>query len=127
MIKLLYIGIGGFLGAILRYLVSQAAQIVSGGAVFPFGTLCVNLIGCFFIGVLTALFESRGILSMETRLFLLIGLLGSFTTFSTFGNETLNLFRDSRPFLAVINAGAHFFAGLLCVWLGRLAALLIWR
>lgn len=127
MVNLFYIGIGGFIGAILRYLVSQMTQIASGGSFFPYGTLCVNLVGCFIIGILSTLFETRGIMSMETRMFLLVGLLGSFTTFSTFGNETFNLLRDSRPLLAIVNASSHLIAGLLCVWLGRFAALSIWR
>lgn len=126
-INLLFIGVGGFIGAVLRYLVSSLAQFASGSAIFPYGTLCVNLVGCFVIGVFSLIAETRGMLSMETRMFLLIGLLGSFTTFSTFGNETFNLFREGRPILAGMNAVAHLAAGLLCVWFGRLAAIFIWR
>lgn len=127
MVKLLTIGLGGFIGAILRYLVSQLTQVATGSTFFPYGTLCVNLIGCFVIGILSFIAETRGMLSMETRMFLIVGLLGSFTTFSTFGYETFNLFREGRPILAGLNASAHLFFGLLCVWLGRLTALFIWR
>lgn len=126
-LRFLIIGFGGFLGAILRYLISGFFQHQSGSISFPFGTMAVNLIGCFFIGSLTFLIETRSILSMETRAFLLIGVLGAFTTFSTFGNETLNLIRGNRIDLAALNAGIQVFAGLVMVWLGRAGAALLWR
>jgi len=126
-VKLLIIGLGGFIGAVLRYLVSSVTQAASGSAIFPYGTMCVNLTGCFVIGVFSLLAETRGMLTAETRLFLFIGLLGSFTTFSTFGHETFNLIREGRPVLAGMNASAHLILGLLCVWLGRQSAFLIWR
>lgn len=125
--KLCIIGAGGFVGAVLRYQVSGWVQYRSGSIVFPFGTMSVNLIGCFVIGFLAYLIESRSLLSSETRGFLLIGLLGSFTTFSTFGNETLALIRGNRLELAVLNAGIQVFAGVCMVWLGRLLAGVIWR
>jgi CrcB protein len=89
--------------------------------------MAVNMIGCLLIGLLTYLVESRSMLSPELRYFLLIGLLGSFTTFSTFGNETLNLIRDGRIDLAMLNAGGQVFIGLLMVWFGRIGAAYIWR
>ena len=125
--KLCIIGAGGFLGAVLRYLVSSWVQYRSGSIVFPFGTLAVNLTGCFIIGLLTFLVESRSMFSPETRGFILIGLLGAFTTFSTFGNETLGLIRDNRVDLAVVNAGVQVFFGVGMVWLGRVLAAVIWR
>ena len=125
--KLFIIGLGGFIGAVLRYLISSLAQTASGSIVFPYGTLCVNLTGCFVIGIFSFIVETRGMLSMEARIFLLIGLLGSFTTFSTFGIETFNLLREGRPILAGANAAAHLIIGLLCVWVGRLTAIFIWR
>ncbi len=127
MIRLLVIGSGGFVGAVLRYLVSGWVQVWSGSILFPFGTMAVNLIGCFVIGFLSFLVESRGFLSVETRSFLLIGLLGAFTTFSTFGNETLTLIRNGRMDLAALNAGTQVMAGLAMVWLGRIAASALWR
>lgn len=126
-LKLCIIGAGGFLGAVLRFLISSWVQYRSGSIVFPFGTLAVNLIGCFIIGLLTFLVESRSMFSPETRGFILIGLLGAFTTFSTFGNETLGLIRDNRMDLAVVNAGAQVFVGVGMVWLGRVLAAVIWR
>lgn len=125
--KLTIIGCGGFCGAVLRYLVSSWVQTRSGSAVFPFGTFTVNMIGCLFIGLLSFLAENRSMLSPEARQILLIGLLGSFTTFSTFGNETLTLFRDGRFDLAAINAGGQIVLGLSMVWLGRVSAAFIWR
>lgn len=126
-IHLCIIGCGGFAGAILRYLISGFVQHRTNSIIFPFGTMAVNLIGCFFIGFLSFLIETRSFFTMETRAFLLIGILGAFTTFSTFGNETLNLIRDNRIDLACLNAGTQVFVGLLMVWLGRIIASGIWR
>ena len=125
--QLFIIGLGGFIGAVLRYLVSNVTQAASGSANFPYGTRCVNLTGCFVIGLFSLIAETRGMLTVETRLFLFIGILGSFTTFSTFGYETFNLIREGRPLLAGVNASVHLILGLLFVWVGRQAAFLIWR
>ncbi len=127
MTKLIIIGLGGFVGAILRYGISGGIQAASKSISFPFGTLGVNIIGCLFIGLLSYLAETRGILSPESRLFLMIGLLGSLTTFSTFGNETLELMRDSAFILAAANIAAQVFFGLTAVWCGRVIAYALWR
>ena len=127
MIRLFVIGAGGAIGSILRYLVSGWVQDRSGSIVFPYGTTAVNLSGCFVMGFLAWLVEARSLFSPETRAFLLIGLLGGFTTFSTFGNETLNLVRNGRVELAMLYVGAHVIAGVGMVWLGRLVAFGIWR
>lgn len=127
MIKLLLIGTGGFLGSILRYLVSGSVQVASQSIAFPYGTLAVNLIGCFLIGFLSELADSRSLFSSDTRTFLVIGILGGFTTFSAFGNETMNLLRDGERFLALVNVGAHVLFGLGAVWLGYTLAYTIWR
>lgn len=124
---LLLIGVGGFLGSILRYVFSGVVQALLRSADFPYGTLAINISGCLIIGCLSQLSESRGAFTSETRAFLFIGLLGGFTTFSTFGNETFNLFRDGEELLAVFNIGMHIFLGLAAVWLGRTLAYLIWR
>ncbi|MDW7773225.1 MAG: fluoride efflux transporter CrcB [Desulfobulbaceae bacterium] len=126
-IRLCSIGLGGFIGAILRYLISGWVQDRSGSVAFPYGTLSVNLIGCFIIGLLTLLVETRSFFSVETRSFILIGLLGSFTTFSTFGIETLTLIRSGRLDMAAFYAGLHLVAGVAMVWVGRLTAAGIWR
>lgn len=127
LIRLCTIGLGGFVGAVLRYLVSGWVQDRSGSIVFPFGTAVVNLIGCFCIGLLVYLVESRSFFSVEIRAFILIGLLGSFTTFSTFGSETLTLLRGGRLDLAVLYAGGQVTGGVAMVFAGRLLAYGIWR
>jgi len=126
-LKFLWVGLGGFGGAILRYAVSGWVQSASRSGVFPYGTLAVNMIGCLLIGVLSQLMENRGVLSAEMRLCLLVGGLGAFTTYSTFGNETFNLFRDGRSALALANIGVQVILGLALVWAGRIAAGAIWR
>ncbi len=111
----------------LRYLVSGAVQQSMKRLDFPFGTLAVNLIGCFIIGVLAQYGEARGVFSNESRAFIFFGLLGGFTTFSSFGNDTINLVRESFVMNALANVGANVAFGLLAVWLGRTIGYLIWR
>ena len=125
--NLLIIGMGGFCGAILRYLISGGVQKWSQSVDFPYGTLAVNLMGCMLIGMLTRLDEVRSILSPELRFLIMIGLLGAFTTYSTFSNETMNLINDRRFQSAFIYLGAHVVLGLAAVLLGRLSTYLIWR
>jgi CrcB protein len=126
-LKFLWIGIGGFGGAVLRYAVSGWVQSASRSVEFPYGTLAVNMIGCLLIGVLSQIIENRGVFSAELRWCLLVGGLGAFTTFSTFGNETFNLFRDGRSAFALANIGLQVMLGLSMVWTGRIAAGAIWR
>jgi CrcB protein len=126
-IKIFIIGSGGFLGAILRYYLSGYAQGISGSYSFPVGTLAVNLIGCFIIGAVSKMAEDFGLLSIETRMFLTIGLLGAFTTFSTFGYETLNLLRDNEWLYALLSVGLHLVIGIGAVWVGRSIVVMVWR
>lgn len=120
MLKLLIIGFGGFLGAIGRYGLSGLVHRYASDS-FPTGTLVVNVLGCFLIGGLMFLVEARQFFTPETRLFLLIGLLGSFTTLSTVGYETFEFLRAGDLRTALVNAGANL---LLCVaavvlgWIG---------
>lgn len=125
--KLLLIGMGGFMGSVLRYGLSGYVQQLTRSIGFPYGTLAVNLLGCLVIGFLAQLADTRGWLSDDARAFLFIGVLGGFTTFSTFGNESLNLLRDGENLLALANVGAHVILGLGAVWAGRTLAYLIWR
>lgn len=101
MTGLLYIAIGGAAGALLRYSVSGVTYRYIDGSL-PWGTLAVNLIGCFAIGFLWQIFEVVGS-SPQSRAFIFIGILGSFTTFSTFGLESFNLLRDGQVGYALFN------------------------
>lgn len=126
MTNLLLVGFGGFIGSILRYLASGYVQQISKGMGFPYGTLTVNVIGCFIIGFLAQLAETRGVFTTESRLFVFVGILGGFTTFSSFGNETFNLARDGQMLGALANIGANVIVGLLAVAAGRIVSSLIW-
>ena len=125
--KVLLAGIGGFAGSALRFVVSGFVQNISGSIRFPFGTLAVNLCGCLVIGFLSQLAETRGVFSAEARTLIFIGVLGGFTTFSAFGNETINLWRDGESALATANIAAHLVLCFGAVWLSRAVAFQVWR
>src|SRR6185295_759435 len=108
---ILFIGTGSFIGGIFRYSLSQFIQTRFLSA-FPFGTFGVNIIGCFLIGLVFALSE-RANMSTELRLFLATGLIGGFTTFSAFSNETFGLFRDGQLWYAFAYIIASVALGLL--------------
>ena len=127
MSKLFIIGAGGFVGAVARYAVSGYFESWSKSVVFPFGTMAVNLLGCLMIGFVVALVDSAYTLSTELRTFILIGFLGAFTTFSTFGSETLNLMRDGEFFLALTNVTVNLVVGLALVWTGRVMVGWLWK
>jgi CrcB protein len=126
MTRLLLVGIGGFTGSIARYWLSGVAQAQL-GPVFPWGTLAVNVLGCFAIGALAQLAELRGGISTEAHALLVVGFLGGFTTFSAFGNDTLQLLRAHGSLLAASNVAAQIVLGLGAVWAGRSAAQLFGR
>lgn len=125
--KIIIVGVGGFIGATLRYLISGQIQNLTQSIAFPHGTLAVNITGCFLIGIFSQLVESQAGMTTEMRLLLMVGLLGSFTTYSTFSNETMNLLQDQRLFLALLNIGIHIILGLSAVLLGRFIIIAIWR
>jgi len=125
--RLFLVGAGGFLGSVLRYIVSGYVQQSSGSVGFPYGTLAVNVIGCFVIGALSALAENRGVFTTEARLFVFVGILGGFTTFSTFSNETMNFLREGDNLRALANVAAQLILGLGAVWWGRSLVTAIWR
>jgi CrcB protein len=112
------VGSGGFLGALARFGLSGLVHRKFPLTTFPLGTLGVNLLGCLLIGVITGFAESRQLFSPEFRIFALIGVLGGFTTFSTFGYETFVMLKDDKYLLAVANVGLHVILGLALVWLG---------
>jgi fluoride exporter len=120
MIKILFIiGSGSFIGGVARYLVSKLVQntfITS----FPLGTMVVNVIGCFLIGIIFGLSERGNVMSSELRLFLTVGFCGGFTTFSTFAYENVSLLRDGNYFIFALYTGLSVFLGLLATYLGNL-------
>lgn len=119
------VGIGGFVGSVLRYWLSGAVYALSPSPRLPWGTLAVNVLGCFAIGLLGGLAESRGMLTATARLFLLIGVLGGFTTFSTFGYETLALLREQAVARAFLNVALQLTLGVTAAW-GGLATSRFW-
>ena len=127
LLSVIYVALGGALGSVSRYLLGTWTQSLSKSIDFPYGTLTVNLIGCFVIGFLSQLAEARGVFTPEARAFVFIGILGGFTTFSSFGNDTLNLLRDGGTVNALANIGANVIVGLALVWLGRTVAYWIWK
>ncbi len=123
MLKILYVGFGGFLGSISRYVVSGSVQKFFPAAIsFPIGTFAVNILGCLIIGFLGSIAEIRQVFSAEVRVLLFIGFLGGFTTYSTFGFETFNLIRDQQYVTAISNIILHIITGIIAVWLGFVIA-----
>jgi CrcB protein len=118
LIQALLVGSGGFAGALLRYGIGGLVHRQFPTVTFPFGTLAVNLLGCLMIGVVAGLAESRQMFSPDMRVFLLVGLLGGFTTFSTFGIETFAMLRNDQYLGAGVNIGLQVVAGLVLVWAG---------
>jgi fluoride exporter len=108
--KLMLLLTGGALGTFFRYLVSGLPYKYT-DTIFPWGTLLVNVLGAFLIGLIWGIFEERGI-SPLVRTFIFIGFLGGFTTFSTFALETMNLFKEGAIKLAFLNIVAN---NLLCI------------
>ena len=112
------IGIGSFIGGISRYLLSQFVQSKFLSA-FPYGTLLVNIMGCFLIGMVFGLSE-RGSITLEWRLFLATGFLGGFTTFSAFSNETVSLLRSGQLWYAFTYIACSVVIALLATFTGIL-------
>lgn len=113
---LLLIGAGSFIGGVFRFLISQFIQNKFLSA-FPFGTLGVNMLGCFAIGLVVGLSEKAS-LDVEWRLFLATGICGGFTTFSAFSNETMGLLRDGQFWHAFIYVVGSVVLGLLATFTG---------
>lgn len=116
--NLLFVGLGGFTGSVLRYLVAGWIQKLSDTQFFPYGTLSVNVVGCLLIGLLGGWVDNAELFTPPVRLFLLVGLLGGFTTYSTFGYETVALLRDRQTLAAAAYVGLHLALGFGAVALG---------
>ena len=115
----LYIAIAGALGSVARYLLAAGVQRVTAPHTqVPAGTLAVNLLGAFAIGIVMAVFAARGEFDSRLRIAITVGFLGGFTTYSTFGYETFALLRDGEHLRAAANVGLHVVLGLAGVWLG---------
>ena len=116
----LAVGVGGCVGAIARFQISQTLSVWSEaryGRNWPFGTFAVNVLGCLMIGILMTLVVEKS-LSERVRLIWITGCFGSLTTFSAFGFETIMLVRDGRPMLGVANVAANLILGLAAVLIG---------
>ncbi len=120
----LIVGVGGFIGCLLRYLASLGVYRLLDAPKFPYPTFLVNVGGCLLTGFLNVLIGDTQEVGQpaELRLLLIVGLLGGFTTFSTFGYESLELLRDGKEALALLNVVAHIVGGFAAVWLGMKSA-----
>ena len=119
MIKCLWIGAGGFLGAVCRYLLGQAVS-ASIKHPFPFSTLLINFIGALLMGLITEFSFKIAPIPANIIAFLTVGILGGFTTFSTFSLETVNLMESGRVMLSLMNAVASVVLCIAGVYLGKL-------
>ncbi|NLD94484.1 MAG: fluoride efflux transporter CrcB [Fibrobacter sp.] len=118
--QMLFIALGGSIGALARFGIAKFVNQISGG-VFPWGTMTVNFIGLFVIGFLYELFE-KTLVPSEIRLFLTVGFLGALTTFSTYGMETITLFRNGQYGAALLNIVLSNVVGMVLVVAGIIVA-----
>ena len=122
MLNILAVGFGGFIGSVFRYFLGLFINSIFRQSAFPYGTLSANILGCLIIGILSGLVDHRIVLSTTTRFFLFTGVLGGFTTFSTFSLDALTLFQADSPgglLLAVLYVVIHVVFGLIAVYLGH--------
>ena len=117
--QILLVGTGGFIGSVLRYTVSGLVHRAIPFSGFPYGTLVVNLVGCLVLGLLAGLAESRQVIGPELRIFLFRGLLGGFTTFSTFAYEGVELIHHGEFAKVLASVMVHVLVGFLAVWFGH--------
>ena len=119
--NLVIIALGGALGAVSRFLVGNAVS-KSIGSALPYGTFVINVVGCFAMGLLMTIIVDRELLPAAWRLFLCVGFLGGFTTFSTFSLESYTLIKAGQKGTAVLYIALSVGLCLLGIWLGHLAA-----
>ena len=115
MIRVLVVGAGGFVGAVLRYGIQHATTRVFPASLLPYGTLIANLLGCITIGWLAGRYEMHAGLGPEMRLFLIAGVVGSLTTFSNLSYESFVLHAEGGSLRAILNIALHIVLGLLAV------------
>lgn len=115
--ELLSIAAGGALGAVSRFCLGNLISRIIGSAL-PYGTFVINIVGCFFMGLIMTMIIERGMLSAAWRLLLCVGFLGGFTTFSSFGYETLMLLQEENIFAALAYVGGSIILGLMSAALG---------
>jgi CrcB protein len=108
MLNYIVVSLGAALGGGLRYWVSNAAYKIF-PSTFPYGTLAVNVIGSFILGILIFMFDEKELITPGVRLFLAVGFCGGFTTFSTFSLETINLLKDSQFIPGLLNILLNLF------------------
>jgi CrcB protein len=119
--KILYVGIGGFIGASLRYIITVNSTKWFGSHL-PYGTLIVNIAGGLLIGLIMELCVSTNFISPNLKLFLTTGIMGGLTTFSTFSYETIILFQESKYYLGVLNTSLNLFLSFGGVVTGKFIA-----
>lgn len=119
--NLMMIALGGALGAVSRFLLGNAVSKAVGSAL-PYGTFVINVIGCFAMGLLMTLIVDREMLPAAWRLFLCVGFLGGFTTFSSFGYEALMMLTEGRLLDVLAYVGGSVALGLVAAGLGVLCA-----
>jgi len=116
--NILLVGLGGFVGSVLRYLASGWAMEMFKTSQLPIGTMVVNIVGSLLLGILGGFSENIQLFSPNIKLLIFVGLLGGFTTFSTFGYETITLLRNDQILLAFANVAVQLFVGFGAVYLG---------
>jgi CrcB protein len=114
---IVWVAIGGAIGAVARYALTGAVQRYASSS-FPYGTFLVNVLGCFAFGLIFGLTEHRFSISPALKTFLLVGVLGGFTTFSSYTFESFQLIRDAFLMKAIVNAIGQVVVGLACFWMG---------
>ncbi len=118
----LYVFLGAGLGGVLRFLTSKLVHDLLSDWLLPVGTFSVNMLGCLLIGFFAQLAESHSFMTPEIRLFLVVGMLGGFTTFSTFGFDLFTLIHEGKLVWAIMNAVSQVVLGVLLVYLGYWSA-----
>jgi CrcB protein len=123
--RVLWVALGGAFGSACRYLLDGAVYRVM-PATFPYGTFVVNVTGCLVFGLLIGAAENRLAVGTLARSFVLIGILGGFTTFSSYAFETLQLVRGGDWWHGVVNAVGQMIVGLLAMWIGIVVTRMVW-